>query len=991
MRKLCLVLCLVIVHFVHAQLPAPADIIQSPNAACLGIYGEIPVSPFTGVPQIEIPVYEFSVSGYKFPIKMSYHPAGVKLEQRPGWLGVGWNLMAGGCITRIANGMMDEFNAGTGEHQNTGYMYNKQDLAYATWNTPGFLKDYLCNHNALQLEAGYDNDPDEFRFNFLDYSGSIYLNGDGVWKVRCDRNLKVIKVNLGQVPIKLGYVEERLTHTRIITGFVLKSDEGVTYTFGDVPEAIELSKNFYNQNAGHWRSSSWQLTKISYPDGKCINLIYERGDLTNQLWDGLQNYDAEFLTGDIIPDDCIIYLRTNKRKAMGGSLISPVFLKRIEFPFGTIDFSSKNKSQLEYSTEYYNSPEKNPNLLKSYFYYLIYGISEGDKELTYPGCFETRLKSRGLESISIKRNDGSTVQQVYFDFYPNGNKRLFLSKVSFTGSRGMRKSYKFDYNDFDAMPGYLSGKIDHWGYFNNVDSDKGFDNPDTYFQMREPNSAVAGCGVLKKITYPTGGYTRFEFEPHRCGKILNDRRDGLIAAVNRLVGGVRIKKIINSAKGDGTDEVTAKEYFYVKDYASSHGTSARSSGVLACLPEYYYKSYNVNTFCEGYFQGYFNVICSRNSFITGGSNSAGSHIGYSEVTEKYPDGSFNVYKYTNFDTGAYDGQPESLYAGTRTENARYSSREQDRGLLTEQCGYNSSFRLTNRDVFTYSYSDKNDPSSYIRALYLKTTGVCRVTLVEAATYKVYLDLPLKTKEVKNVYKGSGCFTTTLLTSYNKYRQQKDVTKVVNNGDELKTSYTYLWETTLFPNSESNFELSPVYSAGTYYLNAKTNSSSVISRVYYDYKRLGDGLYVPVRETKVPRGSSLMQEYTDCQYDKKGRIIYMEKNKKEKTVFLWGYKGQHIVAIIENATLSEVKNIIVNFEKFAEEDVPGFSRISKLREVLTNARITSYAYLPLTGMVSKTNPRGITEYYRYDSSGLLKYVTDNNGNVTRAMDYGFKNK
>lgn len=991
MRKLCLILFITSAHIIHAQLPAPIDIIQSPNAASLGIYGEIPVSPFTGVPEIEIPIYEFSVSGYKFPIKMSYHPAGVKLEQRSGWLGVGWTLMAGGCISRIANGMSDEFNSGTGIHQNTGYLYNKHELRYETWNTLGYLKDYLCQHYDGALEGGYDNDPDEFRFNFLDYRGSIYLNCDSIWKVKCDRNLKVEKVNIGEVPIYIGYVEQRQTHTKIITGFVLKDDEGVTYTFGNDPESIELSKKFYNQNAGHWSSSSWQLTKVSYPDGKCVNLIYERGDLTNQLWSGLQNYDTKFLTGDIIANDCLISIRSNKKRAMEGSLISPVFLKRIELPFGTIDFYSKNKTQLEYSTAYYNNSEKNPNLSKSYFYYLIYGISQGDKELTYPGCFETRLKSRGLESIHIKRNDGSTIKWVYFDFHPNGIKRLFLAKVSVMGSKGIRKSYKFDYNDFDRLPGYLSGKIDHWGYFNNVESDKGFNNPDTYFAMREPNDTVMCCGVLNKITYPTGGYTRFEFEPHRCGKILNDQRNGLIPDNNRLVGGVRIKKIINSEKGDGTDEITTKEYFYVNDYASTHGNSAQSSGVLACLPRYYYKSYNVNTFCAGCLNGYFNVICSRNSYITGGSNSLGSHIGYSEVTEKYPDGSFNVYKYTNFDTGAFDDQPESLYAGTLTENAKYSSREQDRGLLIEQSQYNDSFILTNKDMTTYSFGDKNDPSNYIRALYLKTTRICSVTLAEAATYKVYLDLPLKIKEIKNIYKGGGCFTTTMLTSYNKYRQPKDVTKILNNSDELKTDYTYLWETKIYYNQESDFVLTPIYGVNTSYLNAKTNVSSVINKVFYNYKRLENAIYVPVEEIKQPQGSSWMQEYTNCEYDKKGRIIFMESNKKEKTVFLWGYKGQHIVATIENATLSDVKNIIVNMDKFAEEDIPSFSKISKLREILTSARITSYAYLPLIGMISKTNPQGITEYYRYDNSGLLKYVTDNNGNVIRVMDYGFKNK
>jgi hypothetical protein len=31
---------------------------------------------------------------------------------------------------------------------------------------------------------------------------------------------------------------------------------------------------------------------------------------------------------------------------------------------------------------------------------------------------------------------------------------------------------------------------------------------------REPNSAAMQAGILKKIVYPTAGYTEFDYEPH---------------------------------------------------------------------------------------------------------------------------------------------------------------------------------------------------------------------------------------------------------------------------------------------------------------------------------------------------------------------------------------------------------------------------------------------------------------------------------------------
>lgn len=62
---------------VYAQLN-PVWNVQSPEVANLGTYGQIPVSQFTGVPNISIPVYTIKVGKYSFPISISYHLASVK-------------------------------------------------------------------------------------------------------------------------------------------------------------------------------------------------------------------------------------------------------------------------------------------------------------------------------------------------------------------------------------------------------------------------------------------------------------------------------------------------------------------------------------------------------------------------------------------------------------------------------------------------------------------------------------------------------------------------------------------------------------------------------------------------------------------------------------------------------------------------------------------------------------------------------------------------
>lgn len=93
-----------------AQKPNGPTNLQSPNVASLGLYGEIPVSHYTGTPSIEIPLYTIKARDYNLPIFLSYHSSGVRPDQHPGWVGLGWSLNAGGVIYRTVNDMPDDYD-----------------------------------------------------------------------------------------------------------------------------------------------------------------------------------------------------------------------------------------------------------------------------------------------------------------------------------------------------------------------------------------------------------------------------------------------------------------------------------------------------------------------------------------------------------------------------------------------------------------------------------------------------------------------------------------------------------------------------------------------------------------------------------------------------------------------------------------------------------------------------------------------------------------
>ena len=185
-----LIACLIIIISLQnaAQVTPRALTMLSPTAAQLSEFGEVPVSPFTGVPQIEIPIYTINEGPHEFPLKLSYHSGGVRPDQYPGWTGVGWSLMAGGCISRVVQGMPDEYDNSLQNYiSESGYYYRHNTLNTPNWNNAQYIADNLLENTT----DFYDTEPDVFSFNFLDYHGKFFLSDTGQWLVQCDKDVKI--------------------------------------------------------------------------------------------------------------------------------------------------------------------------------------------------------------------------------------------------------------------------------------------------------------------------------------------------------------------------------------------------------------------------------------------------------------------------------------------------------------------------------------------------------------------------------------------------------------------------------------------------------------------------------------------------------------------------------------------------------------------------------------------------------------------------------
>jgi YD repeat-containing protein len=869
-------------QFGNCQNRLPEVTMPSPNAASLGVYGEIPVSFFTGIPNIEIPVYTLSEGNITLPISLNYYASGVKPDQHPGWVGTNWSLNAGGTITRIVHDLPDEYNCpntslkrkydsstdilGTDPlfyitsvyGANAGYYFNHSINSGDQWCSEDNIKSIVSNQG-----DGRDTEPDEFCFNFLGYSGKFYLTDSGKWAVQCDQNITVIfeDNNFVELPENLktsdskhviSYCLKKHDNMKSFGGFTLITDNGTKYVFGsntteNNTNSIEYSIPFFEQLTQQWTATSWNLTKIISAEGRSINFTYEPDDYISNMY-------IYFLW------DVTVYLNGNNRVVVGnygnqygfgqnewtadwinpryasylGNLIRPTYLRRIDGANIAVEFTRSNSEELRYGYNIYKENKKIQKIVAGqipglygtgycwnfgpeiFWDYLHDIIQSTDDETIL-----TALKWKKLDTIKILDKGNSNSGWQYTLNYDNtASERLrlgFISKKALDNSISILNYYNFDYYDDPniIMPNYLEECTDHWGYYNG-NTQKCFTQLRTWnftqngpsdislcYTLREPtnNLNVAIEGSLKSITYPTRGKTTFEYEQNSYSKIFDlVNCDGTTpncvqnVTGNPKSGGLRINRIINEPVLGST---TIKEYYYVSGYTPTSAIeSLPSSGILSGKNQYFWSNYNpkVNSSEVKKIE---KIIISGQSVLPMSINSQGVPVGYSEVVEKREDGSFTIYKYSNYqseDGIHFDEKPLPGSYNDLSPYSVYSSKAIERGrLISTEFFKNDGTKVKQENnIYTCLSTD------YVRSLYLTAnTYVC----YDSELWTAYLGLPYKkyiykykiTKDIVAENHNSSGQNPIIITNDYKYNSNNLLSlqsTIQSDGSVLTTEYKY---------------------------------------------------------------------------------------------------------------------------------------------------------------------------------------------------------
>ncbi len=921
--------------------------VTSPAATDFVKYERIPVSYFNGLPSIDIPLYTLDYKDLHLPIHLSYYASGIQLNQYPTCVGLGWNLSAGGCITRVVNGIPDETCAedvvdetGDNFNRNPGYYYSSDIMADDNWTSEESLAWYQRQNVYCYLK--FDTQPDEFVINAYGVNGSFYFYRDKDGNVQSK-----VKSNNGtsfrvEIPKILhnphafdfpGGGAKPLTSFRIhelFYEFVVVKDDGTKLIFGGddnniefYTEKVQHTNPFYSSEVGPkptfqylktW-PAAWMLKEVISPNGNKMNFEYSRDGSPMILSDVRTDVTVYQLNGD-----------TDRFPSQGPDrgfsfiVQHPVYPKSITMDGGVkIDFSLLHANDL--STVGSSFVE----WLKTDCFNNVIDNVRYDKSGIYTPLAPHNYSQR-LYKMLVKYND-EIRQSFAFGYIENKNERLKLLDIDIRGCAGhAEQKYAFKYNDL-KLPAYNATVTDNWGYWNNKDYRKTNIEND-FFGFRSSNEYYTKAEVLTEIQYPTGGNVKFDYELNDYSKVATQVPDFKILEQSGQAGGLRIKKMTYS-----TDTTS---YMHSFEYKNEDGTS---SGILSGIPVYVSKG--ENSYAFGYvdwenladvgkeyvYQGY---KMTSEAYINALGLTTGNYVTYSRVMEHVGNERPLVkeYRYTNHDT-CPDTADFKMY--TNIDNValdnKFTSRALMRGLVVDEIWYNDGKKV--KEIKQGYNSNPERFEDYMRSIEQFTVPGLQIyylaqDFVRYTPFKILTFYPYLESRTETLYDPSGRTVMSSVTenfTYNGNLMPTRVTKNMSDGS-IET------QTTTYPDDYNTDILNQMTGRGMV-------SSPVESLTCIDGKVTGGKLieYSLDNSIVIPNktltlgltdglDSASFKKYTGTSYDSRykmeaevldvdnfGNPLLVKSSDGTPVSYQWGYSSAYPVAIVSDAANTYTNNVI----------------------------------------------------------------------------------
>lgn len=961
MRKNCLFIFVMMVWFTSRGQNYETERIIPPNpiAASFKLYGDVPVGYNTGVPDITIPLYTIQVGDFSLPIELKYHINSLKPASCRTNVALGWSLHYGAIISKTIYGKPDEY-------------YNL--ITFGTGigaSSSAILRDILrTDHNGVPSYGDRDSEHDIFNYTIPGASGEFIL----------DINHTVYQMS--HHPVSINYIDEHKID--------IINDHGDSLKFG---YGLNETTIMGNQSF----TSSWLLSQIALACNRTIDFLYE--DVPYYLTDSFEkelsimdnlnyyayngSYQSAWYGVGSGPSVCDgpTYEILDAQHATGHLEKN---ISEIHFPNGKIVFDLSSDKRIITGVRVYNANE----LIKSYeFECPVTGGSMGGMNL--------------MRKIIVKDRLSNQVNGYQFEYYDEAVISANVNTDYWGYCNSLGENY-FPLGQY-ALEGPAS-PCDGSGFFSGTT---------TGGKSKDPDLGYLRKNALKKVIYPTGGYSEFEYG-------LNEYRfNGQVKAGN----GLRVQKITDN-NNNGLTTTKTFEYepqdrygdyiFQVNNFVNTH----YSVGSIPHLDE--------NGISRARYRTYSSATSSRiaNYLL---------NIQYSKVTEIIGDGVNNVgknvyyYEYSNDHERTYFASaiPISDFAGASFSLLKY--RNWDNGLLYRKETYRkdetqpalvNSYTyqhhydpepFKNTFVFQISYYPGDSDDSTTRESIISNTGGMLGTLPEQE--KLYLFPPVYgyynydivtgwlqlENEITMEYRNGGSITTTTTYEYGGaekyYPSRKTIT--ASDGVDVVTNMKYPYDfagTAPYSTMVNRNIISPVVEL----LSSK--GATELESIKTNYWDWGNNIVAP-KSVEYKTGTNAYETRLSYRsYDAKGNTLSVSKDSGPATSYLWGYDHIYPIAKIENADYSTVETVLggsTAVEAFSATVNPTDAQVrSFLAPLYTDGRlskamVTTYTYKPLIGMTSSTDPDGFTTYYEYDDFGRLEIVRDHDNNIVKTYSYHYR--
>lgn len=487
---------------------------RTPEASAFMKYGEESVNEYTGTADISVPLYTIKCKDIEIPLVLRYDATGIKVEQEASWVGLGWNLMVGGCINYVCAGSHDQYTQ--------SYISNQIWTEYlTTMNTFTGGRQYF-HYSSDNINTWMESVPHAFAF---DPPHSENLSQDM------------------QNYLMWGYGERDFYSVNVLGksfNFFIDPATLKPYIIGEAGEEFKIDPIYrIDPRTGIGNQTDVNEWKITDSNGYIY--YFSNGDTT---WEGdnqgMSYIFCWYLTGIQSPLGEKAELSYTQHQEWGRQRMTESF----SHIHSNVSVEDKSFGSEGHSKTLHSGRVKNSYLKE---------IKTRNQTVTFSTTESRECSGRKLDVIRVNSYDGAEIKTINFSYSSFGHSniggsyapvqnatadlRLKLENVKETASSETLTT-SFSYNPLE-LPAKKSCAQDYWGYYNGKDNPATSDakgnnghtmlpTPATFMSKnydqelaiikganRSSDGNFMQAAMLTKVVYPTGGYSTYEYEPHR--------------------------------------------------------------------------------------------------------------------------------------------------------------------------------------------------------------------------------------------------------------------------------------------------------------------------------------------------------------------------------------------------------------------------------------------------------------------------------------------